>query len=134
MSFIAKKILIVEDNPGALRAFSYMLGKEGYEVITASDGMTGLSKAKVENPDLLILDVTLPGLDGFEVCHRLRAESQTAQLPILMLSGKGQDADRATGLEVGADDYLIKPVDRLVLISKVAALLEERGGEGGSAD
>jgi len=109
--------------PSVLRAISYMLGKEGYDVLTALNGLAGLRKAKEENPDLLILDVMLPGIDGFEVCHRLRAESQTAQLPILMLSAKGQEADRSTGLEVGANEYLTKPVERSVLLSKIEALL-----------
>lgn len=123
MIFIAKRILIIEDDPSVLRAISYMLGKEGYDVLTALNGLVGLRKAKEENPDLLILDVMLPGIDGFEVCHRLRAESQTAQLPILMLSAKGQEADRSTGLEVGANEYLTKPVERSVLLSKIEALL-----------
>jgi len=121
--FIAKRILIIEDDPSVLRAISYMLGKEGYDVLTALNGLAGLRKAKEENPDLLILDVMLPGIDGFEVCHRLRAESQTAQLPILMLSAKGQEADRSTGFEVGANEYLTKPVERSVLLSKIEALL-----------
>jgi len=120
---IAKRILIIEDNPSVLRAISYMLEKEGYDMLTAVNGLVGLKKAKEENPDLLILDVMLPGIDGFEICHRLRAESQTAQLPILMLSAKGQAADKSTGLGVGADEYLTKPVERSVLISTVEALL-----------
>ena len=85
--------------------------------------MTGLRIAKDESPDLVILDVMLPGIDGFEVCHRLRDEPQTAGLPVLMLSAKGQDADKATGLEVGANDYLTKSVEQSVLINKVDALL-----------
>ncbi len=126
MVFIAKRILIVEDDPSVLRATSFILEKEGYEVLTAVDGLEGLRKAKEENPDLLILDVMLPGIDGFEICHSLRAESQTAQLPILMFSAKGQETDKATGLKVGADEYLTKPVDREVLISKVATWLSAR--------
>jgi len=120
---MAKRILLIEDDPSVLRAISYMLGKEGYDVLTAMNGLVGLRKAKEENPDLLILDVMLPGIDGFEVCHRLRAESQTAQLPILMLSAKGQAADRSTGLQVGANEYLTKPVERSVLLSKIEVLL-----------
>lgn len=120
---MAKRILLVEDDPSLLRAVSYMLEKEGYEVLTANNGLDGLTKAKGENPDLLILDVMLPGIDGFEVCHRLRAEPQTARLPILMLSAKGQAADKSTGLQVGANEYLTKPVERLVLLGKVEALL-----------
>jgi len=120
---MAKRILLIEDDPSVLRAISYMLEKEGYDVLTAMNGLVGLRKAKEENPDLLVLDVMLPGIDGFEVCHRLRTESQTAQLPILMLSAKGQAADRSTGLQVGADEYLTKPVERSVLLSKIEALL-----------
>jgi len=124
--FMSKRILIIEDDPAVLRALSYMLEKEGYEVLTAMNGLEGLTRAKGENPDLLILDVMLPGIDGFEVCHRLRAEPQTARLPILMLSAKGQAADKSTGLQVGANEYLTKPVERLVLLSRVEALLEAK--------
>ena len=126
MVFIAKRILIVEDNPSVLKATSYILEKEGYEVLTAVDGLEGLRKAKEESPDLLILDVMLPGIDGFEICHSLRGEAQTVHLPILMFSAKGQETDKATGLKVGADEYLTKPVDREVLISKVATWLSAR--------
>ncbi len=120
---MAQRLLIVQDDPGVLRAMSYMLGKEGYDVLTAVNGLEGLKKAKEENPDLLVLDVMLPGLDGFEICHRLRAEPPTAKLPILMLSAKGQAADKSMGLGVGADEYLTKPVERLVLLGRVEALL-----------
>jgi DNA-binding response OmpR family regulator len=120
---MAKRILIVEDDPSVLRAISYMLEKEGYSVLTAMNGLEGLKKAKEESPDLLVLDVMLPGIDGFEICHRLRAESLTAKLPILMLSAKGQAADKSMGLGVGADEYLTKPVERTVLLGKIEALL-----------
>jgi DNA-binding response OmpR family regulator len=118
-----KKILIVEDDPSFSRAINHMIGKEGYDVITASNGMTGLRMAKEENPDLLILDVMLPGLDGFEICSQLRGEPKTSKLPIIMLSAKGQEADKTTGLKVGASEYLTKPVDRVVLLEKISALL-----------
>ena len=118
-----KKILITEDDPSFMRFLAYLLGKEGYEVISASNGLEGLVKAQEEKPDILILDVMLPGMDGFEVCSRLRSEPQTARLPILMLSAKGQDADRATGLKVGADVYLNKPVERSLLLSTIESLL-----------
>jgi DNA-binding response OmpR family regulator len=117
---IAKKILIIEDDPSVLKATSYILEKEGYQVLTAQDGLDGLKKAKQDNPDLLILDVMLPGIDGFEICHSLRNEPQTAELPIIMFSAKGQESDKATGLKVGANEYLVKPVDREVLINTVA--------------
>ncbi|MDD5288796.1 MAG: response regulator [Dehalococcoidales bacterium] len=122
---IAKKILSIEDDPSFSRYLSYMLTKEGYEVLTATNGLTGLRKAQEENPDLILLDVMLPGLDGFEVCHRLRAEPKTANLPVLMLSAKGQDSDRVTGLRVGANEFLNKPIDREVLLSKIKEYLPE---------
>ena len=120
------KILVIEDDPGSLRFTRYTLEKEGYQVVTAPNGLEGLRKAQKEKPDLVILDVMLPGIDGFEVCHRLRAEPQTAQLPILMLSGKAQEVDKATGLKVGADDYLTKPWQRFELLTKVATMLEAK--------
>lgn len=123
MILITKKILIVEDDPGVLRATSFILEKEGYQIITAQDGLEGLKKAREDNPDLLILDVMLPGIDGFEICHSLRSEPQTADMPILMFSAKGQESDKATGLKMGADDYITKPVDREVLIERVASWL-----------
>lgn len=123
---ISKRILIVEDDPSVLRSTSYILEKEGYDVITAQNGLEGLKKARDSNPDLLILDVMLPGIDGFEICHSLRGEPETADLLILMFSAKGQEADKATGLKMGADDYLTKPVDRTVLLDKVASLLAAR--------
>lgn len=126
MILISKKVLIVEDNPSVLRATSYILEKEGYEVLTAQNGLEGLKKAKENSPDLLILDVMLPGIDGFEICHRLRGEPQTANLPIVMFSAKGQESDKAMGKKMGADDYLTKPVDRIVLLDKVADLLAAR--------
>jgi len=121
-----KKVLIVEDDPGVLRATSYILEKEGYEVLIAQNGLEGLKKAREDSPDLLILDVMLPGIDGFEICHSLRGEPQTADLPIVMFSAKGQASDIATGMKMGADDYLTKPVDRTVLLDKVAGLLAAR--------
>ena len=123
MAIISKKVLIIEDDPSFLRAVSHIVEKEGYNVTNASNGMTGLRMAKEENPDLLILDVMLPGIDGFEICNQLRHEPQTAKLPIIMLSAKGQETDKTTGLKVGADEYLTKPVDREVLLEKITALL-----------
>jgi DNA-binding response OmpR family regulator len=123
---ISKRVLIVEDDPSVLRATSYILEKEGYEVQTAQNGLEGLKKARENSPDLLILDVMLPGIDGFEICHSLRGEPHTADLPIVMFSAKGQQSDKETGMKMGADDYLTKPVDRTVLLDKVADLLAAR--------
>jgi DNA-binding response OmpR family regulator len=120
---MGKKILVIEDDPIALRLIEYTLRKEGYQVLQARNGLEGISKAQSEEPDLIILDVMLPGMDGFEICHRLRAKSQTVHLPILILSGKTQEIDKATGLKVGADDYITKPVAPRELVSRVGALL-----------
>jgi len=120
-----KKILVIEDDPVTTRLIVYTLQQEGYQVLTAPNGLEGLRKAKKEEPDLIILDIMLPGVDGFEICHRLRTESQTAQLPILMLSAKAQEVDKATGLKVGADDYLTKPADPSEIVSRVETLLAQ---------
>jgi len=119
-----KKILVIEDDPSTLRLIKYTLQQEGYQALTAPNGLEGLRKAKSEQPDLIILDVMLPGVDGFEICHRLRGESQTAKLPILMVSGKARAIDKATGLKMGADDYITKPWHRPELVAKIAAMLE----------
>lgn len=118
-----ERILVIEDDPNALRLVEYTLGQEGYQVITAADGLEGLKKAREEHPDLIILDIMLPGLDGYEVCQRLRQEPKTIKLPILMLSAKAREIDKATGLKVGADDYLTKPADPAMIVAKVKTLL-----------
>jgi DNA-binding response OmpR family regulator len=120
------KILVVDDDPAGQRLIKYMLTPEGYEVITASNGILGLQMATQQSPDLVLLDIMLPGLDGFEVCRRLREGSNTANISIVMLSGKAQETDRDTGLKMGADDYLIKPVDRQELIDTVNKLVNHK--------
>lgn len=126
---MAKKILVIEDDPSATRLIGYTLEQEGYHVLTAPNGLEGLKKAQEEELDLLILDVMLPGLDGFQICRRLRAESRTNHLPILMLSAKAQEVDKATGLKVGADEYLTKPHDPSELVSRVENLLAQKSTE-----
>ena len=125
---MSKRILVVEDDPASLRLMQYILEHKGYEVLTAVNGVVGLKKARSEEPDLVIMDVMLPGMDGFDICYHLRSETQTAGLPILMLSAKAREADRDTGLKVGADSYITKPVDPAEIISNVETLLaqEER--------
>ena len=125
MVIIPKKRLIIEDDPSFSRAVTHIVQMEGYDVISASNGMAGLRMAKDENPDLLILDVMLPGLDGFEICNQLRQDPLTANLPIIMLSAKGQEVDKTTGLKVGASEYLTKPVDRALLLEKITSLLNK---------
>ena len=125
-----KRILLVEDDPSAIRLVGYALEQEGYEVLTAANGVEGLRKAREEEPDLLILDVMLPGLDGFELCRRLRADAQTAGLPVLMLSAKAQEIDKTTGLKMGADAYLTKPADPSEIVSRVESLLAQKSIQG----
>jgi DNA-binding response OmpR family regulator len=127
MTVMAKKILVIEDDPAISRLVDYTLRHEGYEVVTAVNGLEGIRKAHQETPDLVILDVMLPGMDGFEICHQLRSKPDTAQLPILMFSAKAQEADKKTGLKVGADDYLPKPTAPAEIVSRVAKLLAKKG-------
>lgn len=119
-----KKILVIEDDPGSLRLMVYSLQHQGYHVLTATNGLEGVREAQEKKPDLIVLDVMLPGLDGFELCHRLKTDPETAILPILMVSVKARETDKATGLKVGADDYMSKPWHRLELLSKVASMLK----------
>jgi DNA-binding response OmpR family regulator len=115
-----KKVLLVDDEPTLVATVKYNLEREGYQVVTAADGESGLSMARVERPDLIILDLMLPGLDGFEVCRILRRE-MTA--PILMLTAKTGEVDKVVGLELGADDYVTKPFSMRELLARVRALI-----------
>ena len=123
-----EKILVVEDEENILEAIKYSLSKEGYEVYGASDGEIGLEKAKELSPNLVILDVMLPSLDGFEVCRILRKDMD---VPVFMLSAKSEEIDRVVGLEIGADDYITKPFSMRELMARVRNALrranEERG-------
>ena len=123
---MVKKILVIEDDPATSRLVEYSLKHEGFQVFNAANGLDGIRKALNEAPDLIILDVMLPGLDGFEICHRLRSEPDTANLPILMFSAKAQEMDKNTGLLVGADDYLTKPASPADIVSHVEALLAKK--------
>jgi two-component system alkaline phosphatase synthesis response regulator PhoP len=121
-----KRILIIEDDPATSRLIDYSLRHEGYQVLRASNGLEGIRKVREEKPDLLILDVMLPGMDGYEICHSLRSHPDTASLPILMFSAKAQGIDKDTGLKVGADDYLAKPADPAEIVKRVENLLAKR--------
>ena len=123
---MGKRILVVDDDPTSLKLLDLILSKEGYQVMTASNGLEALRKARLESPDLLILDVMLPGFDGFEICHRLRTEPATATMPIMMLSSKQQKSDQDAASKVGANAFLAKPVDRAALLTKVAELLGDQ--------
>jgi DNA-binding response OmpR family regulator len=114
------KVLVVEDEPTLLETLEYNLSRQGYEVYTAADGLAALEVARQERPDVIVLDVMLPGIDGFEVCRILRREMN---LPILMLTARAEEVDKIVGLEVGADDYLTKPFSMRELLARVKALL-----------
>ncbi len=114
------RILVVEDDPSILRGLQLNLGMEGYTVRSAMEGETGLHLARTERPDLVVLDVMLPGMDGWAVCREMRARSN---VPILMLTALGEEVDRILGLELGADDYLTKPFSSRELLARIRALL-----------
>ena len=115
-----KTVLIVEDEDNLLAPLTYNLEREGYRVVTATDGGEGLELAREESPSLVILDIMLPTMDGIQVCRILRSESG---VPILMLTAKGEELDKVLGLEMGADDYMTKPFSMRELIARVKAML-----------
>jgi two-component system alkaline phosphatase synthesis response regulator PhoP len=121
------KILIVEDEPDMVMGLRDNFEFEGYEVITASDGQSGLERAREHKPDLLVLDIMLPRLSGLEVCKTLRAEG--FQMPILMLTARGQEIDKVVGLELGADDYVTKPFSIREVLARVRAILRRTEGK-----
>jgi two-component system phosphate regulon response regulator PhoB len=127
-----RTVLVIDDEPEMLKLLDYNLTRAGYAVLTARDGESGLAAARRHAPDLVILDIMMPGLDGLEVCKRLRQEPVTASRPILMLTAKAEEADRVLGLELGADDYVVKPFGMRELLARVKALLRraESGPEG----
>ncbi len=115
-----KRILVVDDEPTLVATVKYNLEREGYSVATAGDGETALNRARQDRPDLIVLDVMLPVIDGFEVCRLLRREMN---VPILMLTAKTEEVDRVVGLEIGADDYVTKPFSMRELMARVKGLL-----------
>ncbi|HET7145023.1 MAG TPA: response regulator [Anaerolineales bacterium] len=129
---MAEKILIVDDDVDTLRLVGLMLQRQGYEIIAASNGSQGLAKALEERPGLILLDVMMPDMDGYEVTRRLRKNPATANIPILMFTAKTQLDDKVTGFEVGADDYLTKPTHPTELQAHVKALLARNIQKDGS--
>jgi DNA-binding response OmpR family regulator len=120
------KILVVDDEPDALELIQFNLKGAGMEVLTASNGSEALKKARNNLPDLIILDLMLPEVDGLEVCKILRREEKTADIPICMLTAKAAEIDRVLGLELGADDYVTKPFSPRELVLRVKALLRRK--------
>jgi two-component system alkaline phosphatase synthesis response regulator PhoP len=120
---VQKKVLIVEDESDLVKLLKYNLEKEGFKVGYATDGALALAEARRDPPDVVILDLMLPGLDGLEVCRQLRRNDRFARTPILILSARSEEADRVVGLELGADDYVTKPFSTREVIARVRALL-----------
>lgn len=116
-------ILIIEDEEHIQELIQYNLAKEGYEVECFASGEDGLEAARLNRPDLVLLDLMLPGLDGLEVCKFLKSDSQTGQISIIMVTAKGEESDIVTGLELGADDYITKPFSPRILIARVKNVL-----------
>ncbi|MEW5802450.1 MAG: response regulator transcription factor [bacterium] len=120
------KILVIDDEEDILELVRYNLVREGYFVEEATSGEEALAKTKTEMPDLIVLDLMLPGVDGLEVCRILKNSVKTSHIPVIMLTAKGEDADIVTGLELGADDYVVKPFSPRVLIARIRAALRRR--------
>jgi DNA-binding response OmpR family regulator len=120
---MSQKVLVVEDEPVLLETLDYNLSREGYEVSQATTGYQALEIARSEQPDLVVLDVMLPGLDGFEVCRVLRQETN---VPILMLTARDEVVDKVVGLEMGADDYMTKPFSMRELLARVKAMMRRQ--------
>ena len=128
------RILIVEDERGLVQSLSWYFAREGYEAIVAHDGAEGLRKAQTLLPDLILLDLMLPGMDGLAVCRELRAGERTRDLPIIMTTAKSEESDQVLGYGMGADDYVTKPFNNKVLLAKVKALLRRVEGQSDPGD
>ena len=128
MATNGQKILVVEDEPDIRKLVNYNLAQEHYKVIEAENGEQALKAIQRDKPHLVVLDLMLPGLSGIELCKILRERSDTAKLPILMLTAKAGEADRVVGLEMGADDYLSKPFSPRELVARVRAILRRADG------
>jgi two-component system phosphate regulon response regulator PhoB len=116
-------VLVIDDEKDLLELVRYNLTKEGYDVIAAQKGEAGLEIAFQHKPDLILLDVMMPGMDGLEVCRRLRGDERTGRIPLIMLTARGAESDRVVGLELGADDYVTKPFSPRELIARVRAVM-----------
>jgi len=128
------KVLIIEDDRSLVEILTYNLRQAGYEVYAAYDGMDGLSQAQLKSPDIIILDIMLPVMDGLEVCRRLRSSPASADVLILMLTAKAEESDELVGFSLGADDYVAKPYSVKVLIERIKALQRRRRGNGDLRD
>ena len=117
------KILVVDDEIYIVHILDFSLGMEGYEVITALDGEQAIEKAHAEKPDLIVLDIMMPKLDGYETCKALKGDATTRDIPVILLSAKGRNVDQKIGFEVGADDYITKPFSPRKLVERINSIL-----------
>ena len=124
-----ERILVVDDEEDILELVRFNLDREGYQVICSMSGDDALKKARSELPDLIVLDLMLPAIDGLEITKTLKNESSTKAIPIVMLTAKGEEADIVTGLELGADDYITKPFSPRILLARVKAVLRRNAEE-----
>jgi two-component system, OmpR family, alkaline phosphatase synthesis response regulator PhoP len=127
-------ILIVEDDENIQQLVGYNLAKAGFQVLHAEDGEQALAMVRRERPDLVVLDLMLPGLSGFEVCKALRRDPKTRGLPVIMLTARSEESDVTAGLDLGADDYITKPFSPKILISRIKSALRRIGQEGGGEE
>ena len=118
-----EKIAVIEDEADILEVVQYNLRREGYLVVSSRNGEEGLDRIRKENPDLVLLDLMLPGMDGLEICKRLQADPMTAAIPVIMVTAKGEESDVVLGLQLGADDYVTKPCSPKELLARVKAVL-----------
>jgi two-component system phosphate regulon response regulator PhoB len=126
-------VLVMEDEDALATLLSYNLEKEGYRVVVAADGEEGMLQIEERLPDLVLLDWMLPKLSGIEVCRRIRGKSETRNMPIIMLTARGEESDRIRGLDTGADDYLTKPFSMVELIARIRAVLRRIQSASASA-
>jgi DNA-binding response OmpR family regulator len=124
-----KKIVIVEDERDIAELVEHYLGKEGFQTEIVADGGRALERIRKSPPDLVVLDLMLPGMDGLEICRALRSEERFRAMPVIMLTARGGEADKVTGLEMGADDYVTKPFSPRELVARVRALLRRRSNQ-----
>ena len=117
-----KKVLVVDDSPTERRMLSDMLTRQGYQVLTADDGEKAIAAAKLELPDLILMDVVMPGINGYQATRQLTRDAATRHIPVIICTGKSQETDKHWGMRQGARDYLVKPLDQAALLTRIAAL------------
>jgi DNA-binding response OmpR family regulator len=118
------KVLVVDDEEYIQHILNFSFGAEGYDVVTAADGEEGIKKAKSEKPDIIVLDIMMPKMDGYEACKRLKTDPNTKSIPVILLTAKGREVDRKLGSQAGADDYVVKPFSPGRLIERVEGMMK----------